>query len=172
MRLRHLGPDSGKRGRGTRGPRREVGRRTPKMNCSGKSDRRVAPTKLLHDAGRPARGTTRERLARVRQVARPHRKMRFSALLHHGYGKAGPGDESSGFLGAALANGRHSIRQASADGSIFSYSRYRWRRSARWNPFRGCASRHCRVEEELTRDLKSGVSVPLCLCVSILGAST
>ena len=95
------------RGRWTCGPRREVERRTPTMNGSGKSDRCIVPTNLANDAGRPAEETGEGRrrtegnphqqnasrtqrrpdapsaLERIRQVARRDRKMRFTALLHH-----------------------------------------------------------------------------------------
>ena len=77
------------------------------MNGSGKSDRRVVPTKLPNDTGRPAeeagegRGRTEgnprqqhasrtqrrtdapNALERIRQAARRDSKMRFTALLHH-----------------------------------------------------------------------------------------
>ena len=77
------------------------------MNGSGKSDRRVVPTKLPNDTGRPAeeavegRGRTEgnprqqhasrtqrrtdapNALERIGQAARRDSKMRFTALLHH-----------------------------------------------------------------------------------------
>ena len=76
------------------------------MNGSGKSDRRVVPTKLPNDTGRPAEEAGREgggpkeirasntrrtqrrtdapnALERIRQAARRDSKMRFTALLHH-----------------------------------------------------------------------------------------
>jgi RNA-directed DNA polymerase len=79
------------------------------MNGSGKSDRRVVPTRRPNDAGRPAEeveegrgrteGNSRQHnasrtqrrvnapsaLERVRQVARQDKKVRFTALLHHVY---------------------------------------------------------------------------------------
>lgn len=79
------------------------------MNGSGKSDRRVVPTKRPNNAGRPAEeaaegrrrteGNSHERnasrtqrridvpsaLERVRQVAAREKKGRFTALLHHVY---------------------------------------------------------------------------------------
>jgi RNA-directed DNA polymerase len=82
------------------------------MNGSGKSDRRVVPTKRPNEAGRPTeeaaegRGRTEgnshqhnasrtlrrtdapSALERVRQVARRDRKMRFTALLHHVYDRS------------------------------------------------------------------------------------
>jgi RNA-directed DNA polymerase len=79
------------------------------MNGSGKSDRRVVPTKRPNNAGRPAEEAAEGRrrtegnshqlnasrtqrrvdapsaLERVRQVAKRDKKVRFTALLHHVY---------------------------------------------------------------------------------------
>jgi group II intron reverse transcriptase/maturase len=79
------------------------------MNASGKSDRRVVPTKLANEAGQPAKeaaegrgrteGNPRQQhasrtqrrvdapsaLERVRQVARREKTVRLTALLHHVY---------------------------------------------------------------------------------------
>ena len=91
------------------GAQREVGRRTPLMHESGKSDSRVVPRRVPNNARRRAaegpegrrlakrnssqattlrtqsRGRVHAALGRVRQVAEQQKGVRFTALLHHIY---------------------------------------------------------------------------------------
>ena len=79
------------------------------MNRQGQSDRSVVPTKFPNKTGQlvaegmegrglakgnlreqnahrtPSRGSALSALKRVREAAKKHRKMRFTALLHHVY---------------------------------------------------------------------------------------
>src|SRR6266849_5373569 len=97
------------RSRAGAGAQREVGRRTPLMDETGKSDSRIVPKKVPNKAGRPAaeglegrrlakrnppqattlrtQGRTRAQaaLGRVRQAAEQQKGERFTALLHHIY---------------------------------------------------------------------------------------
>src|SRR5437588_10419222 len=97
------------RSRAGAGAQREVKRRTPLMDESGKSDSRIVPKKVPNKARRRAaeglegrrlakrnspqatmlrtqgRARVKEALGRVRQAAEQKKGVRFTALLHHIY---------------------------------------------------------------------------------------